>query len=218
MKGGSRNSIVSEELTTNFVKIEDAEDKLCNATSKGRKRLDAIDLFRGLIMVIMAWDHSKDFLANKKVPKDQGGSAWSGQLGDFDHNFLLFFARFISHFCAPGFFYTMGISMFLFTKSRLFDKSWTKVKIIKHFMIRAFVLLIVGRLVDLAIIFQVIPVVLERKSFPILKIFGGSIWTISFIGIWEVMTGLSYVMGITGLFIPYFVDYMHLKPEKIRQM
>ena len=53
-------------------------------------------------MVIMAWDHSKDFLANKKVPKDQGGSAWSGQLGDFDHNFLLFFARFISHFCAPG--------------------------------------------------------------------------------------------------------------------
>ena len=61
-------------------------------------------------------------------------------------------------------------------------------------MIRAFVLLVVGRLVDLAIIFQVIPVV-ERKSFPILKIFGGSIWTISFIGIWEVMTGLSYVKG-----------------------
>ena len=215
MKDDSKNGLhAAEELTTNFVKLDDAKDTLGNATSKGHERLEAIDLFRGLIMVIMAWDHSKDFLANKKVPKDQGGSAWSGQLGDFDHNFLLFFARFISHFCAPGFFYTMGISMFLFTKSRLFGKRWTKLRIIKHFMIRAFVLLVVGRLVDLAIIFQVIPVVLERKSFPILKIFGGSIWTISFIGIWEVMTGLSYVMGITGFFIPYFVSYMHRKREK----
>ena len=28
------------------------------------------------------------------------------------------------------------------------------------------------------------------------------------------MTGLSYVMGITGFFIPYFVSYMHRKREK----
>ena len=113
-----------------------------------------------------------DFLANKKLPKHQGGSAWSGELQDFDHSFLLFFARFISHFCAPGFFYTMGIGMVLFTKSRLLKKKWSKFKIVKHFLIRGFVLLIVGRLVDIAIIFQVIPIIIDHKPFPIEKILG----------------------------------------------
>ena len=71
--------------------------------------------------------------------------------------------------------------MFLFTKSRLFDKSWTKVKIIKHFMIRAFVLLIVGRLGQISHNFSGHSSGFGTKVFSILKIFGGSIWTISFI-------------------------------------
>eukprot|EP00943_MAST-04B_sp_MAST-4B-sp1_P006121 g6121.t1 len=201
MNYNDKASDPSSELTTNFLKIKETN-------TKTSKRLEGIDLFRGLIMIVMAWDHSKDFLANKKVPKHQGGSAWSGQLQNFDHSFLLFFARFISHFCAPGFFYTMGIGMLLFTKSRLFKKQWSKWKIQKHFMIRSFVLLIVGRLVDFAIIFQVIPIVIDHKPFPLTNIFGGSVWTIAFIGIWEVMTGLAYVMFVVGLFIPYIVECM----------
>ena len=196
----------SSELTTHFLKVDNE-----NNNSTTTKRLIGIDLFRGLIMIVMAWDHSKDFLANKKLPKHQGGSAWSGELQDFDHSFLLFFARFISHFCAPGFFYTMGIGMVLFTKSRLLKKKWSKFKIVKHFLIRGFVLLLVGRLVDIAIIFQVIPIIIDHKPFPIEKIFGGSIWTIPFIGIWEVMTGLSYVMIVVGLFIPTIVENMFVK-------
>ena len=86
MNYNDKASDPSSELTTNFLKIKETN-------TKTSKRLEGIDLFRGLIMIVMAWDHSKDFLANKKVPKHQGGSAWSGQLQNFDHSFLLFFAR-----------------------------------------------------------------------------------------------------------------------------
>ena len=50
---------MSGELTTNFVKIEMPRITFATQLAKGAKRLDAIDLFRGLIMVIMAWDHSR---------------------------------------------------------------------------------------------------------------------------------------------------------------
>ena len=76
----------------------------------------------GLIIMIMAWDHGKDVLWNNvyygQTAVDAGFQAWSGHLATYEGRVDIFVARFISHFCAPGFFFTMGIGMSLFTASR----------------------------------------------------------------------------------------------------
>jgi uncharacterized membrane protein len=68
-------------------------------------RLDAVDLLRGLVMVIMVLDHTRDF-------------AFSGTL-HFDATDLsrttplIFFTRWITHFCAPSFVFLAGTGTML---------------------------------------------------------------------------------------------------------
>jgi uncharacterized membrane protein len=68
-------------------------------------RLDAVDLLRGLVMVIMVLDHTRDF-------------AFSGTL-HFDPTDLtkttaaIFFTRWITHFCAPAFVFLAGTGTML---------------------------------------------------------------------------------------------------------
>ena len=69
----------------------------------GRARLESIDVVRGVIMVIMALDHTRDFFG---VPGPNPTDLATASAA-------LFFTRWITHICAPVFFLLTGTGAFL---------------------------------------------------------------------------------------------------------
>jgi uncharacterized membrane protein len=64
-----------------------------------RVRIESVDLLRGIIMILMALDHTRDYFGNLAVnPTDPATTT-----------IPLFFTRWITHVCAPGFFLLTGI-------------------------------------------------------------------------------------------------------------
>jgi uncharacterized membrane protein len=72
------------------------------------KRIDSIDILRGIIMLVMALDHVRDvFHQGSPDPTDLATTTP-----------LLFFTRWITHFCAPNFLFLSGISAYLAGRRR----------------------------------------------------------------------------------------------------
>ena len=62
------------------------------------QHLISIDVLRGLVMVIMALDHTRDFFTNVHFATE-----------DVSHTYgALFFTRFITQYCAPVFSFLAG--------------------------------------------------------------------------------------------------------------
>lgn len=98
-------------------------------------RLLAVDALRGLIIVFMALDHANYFIAQQHSP----GEYWGGAYPVYD-SIAPFLTRFFTHFCAPGFFFLMGVGMMLFTLSRQ-KRGWSRGEIIRHFLLRGALLI-----------------------------------------------------------------------------
>jgi uncharacterized membrane protein len=69
-------------------------------------RLVSLDILRGLVMVLMALDHTRDFVSYLRfAPEDMAHTCAA-----------LFFTRFITHYCAPVFAFLAGAGAFLSTR------------------------------------------------------------------------------------------------------
>lgn len=73
------------------------------------KRIPSIDIARGLVMVIMALDHTRDFFLTNALAQSPTNMATTTP--------LLFFTRWITHLCAPSFVFLSGVSAYISLKN-----------------------------------------------------------------------------------------------------
>jgi len=89
------------------------------AASPTRARLESVDLLRGIVMILMALDHVRDYLAPGISPTNLEQTTVA-----------LFFTRWVTHLCAPVFFLLTGTGAYLAlrrrTKAELSRFLWTR--------------------------------------------------------------------------------------------
>jgi len=74
------------------------------------KRLQSIDIVRGIVMIIMALDHTRDMLHLTSITEQPTDLRTTTA--------ALFFTRWITHFCAPTFVFLSGVSAYLSFKAK----------------------------------------------------------------------------------------------------
>jgi uncharacterized membrane protein len=70
----------------------------------GSRRIASIDIVRGLAMVVMAIDHTRDFICNIPFEPEDINHTWA----------FYFFVRWVTHFCAPAFFLLAGVGAYFY--------------------------------------------------------------------------------------------------------
>jgi len=77
------------------------------STAPKRFRLESVDVVRGIIMILMALDHTRDFFGRAISPTDLSQTT-----------IALFFTRWVTHICAPVFFLLTGTGAYLSRRNK----------------------------------------------------------------------------------------------------
>ncbi|MFD0763748.1 DUF1624 domain-containing protein [Mucilaginibacter lutimaris] len=75
------------------------------ANAATKQRIQSIDILRGIIMLIMALDHVREYFHISAITSDPTNLATTTP--------LLFFTRWVTHYCAPTFVFLSGLSAYL---------------------------------------------------------------------------------------------------------
>lgn len=162
----------------------------------------AIDAFRGLIIVLMALDHANYFVAQQHSP----GEHWGGNFPEYG-DALGFVTRLVTHPVAPGFSFLMGVGMALFASSRR-TQGWTEGAIVKHFMIRGAILILLQlTIVNLA--WQTGPRAFPTIYLGVLFALGGGM----ILGSWFLRMPPRYLLAL-GLLLVVGVELSHPDPSQ----
>lgn len=97
-------------------------------------RIESIDILRGLVMLLMALDHTRDYFHYGSFLSDPTNLATTTP--------FLFFTRFITHYCAPVFIFLAGTSAFLYGSKK------SKLKLFKFLITRGLWLIFLCLLVN----------------------------------------------------------------------
>ena len=79
-------------------------------STTSKSRIESIDMLRGVVMVIMALDHVRDYFHYGSFFVDPSDIETTTP--------LIFFTRFITHYCAPVFVFLAGTSAFLYGSNK----------------------------------------------------------------------------------------------------
>jgi uncharacterized membrane protein len=104
-------------------------------------RLRSIDTLRGLIMVLMALDHV-GFMVGRFHSQEMWAGAWTRY-----PSALPFLTRFVTHFCAPGFFLLMGAGLALMAEAKARD-GWASARISRSIVTRGLLLVVVATFLE----------------------------------------------------------------------
>jgi len=74
------------------------------SVERSYRRIDSIDFVRGLAIVVMALDHTRDFMCNIPFEPEDISKTWM----------FYFLVRWVTHFCAPAFFLLAGVGAYLY--------------------------------------------------------------------------------------------------------
>lgn len=104
-------------------------------------RLRSVDTLRGLIMVVMALDH-----VGLMVGRFHSQEMWAGAWTRYD-SALPFLTRFVTHFCAPGFFLLMGAGVALLADARS-RQGWPPSRTTRSIVTRGLLLMLVATFLE----------------------------------------------------------------------
>jgi len=163
------------------------------ASSAPPSRLPSLDTLRGLIMALMALDHASAFIAHR-----HSSEFWSGDITRYDSS-LPFLVRFVTHLCAPGFFFLMGCGMALLSES-LREQGWSLGRIAGFYLKRGLLLVGINQFIEnpawlIGFVFQAAGGSGAPEAMP-----GGGFGPFMVTG---VLTGLGLSLALGGLLLRF---------------
>jgi uncharacterized membrane protein len=136
---GFRESMIRKREEEGETKTESVHQSTSAITPA--RRFVTLDAHRGFIMALMAVDHASYFIA-----RVHSVEFWGAGLPVYPNAFW-FWTRWITHLCAPGFFFLMGIGMISFADVR-HKAGWNEGRITRFFVIRGLLLMFLQLFVE----------------------------------------------------------------------